>query len=281
MPGSISDYTEKKFQDLVFGNTSFSAPATIYFGLWTSAVDDLSTGVTAGECTGGGYARLAVTNNTTNFPNASGVNALKQNGTAFTFSPNPSATWGTASYGALLDSSSGAGNILAWFPLTNAKVINSGDTVSYPINSIQFTMSGNLSDYLEKKLMDHLFGNTAYSPPAITSIGLWTANLDGTSTGATSGECSGGSYARYQATNNPTNWPNASGVTALKQNGVLFTYSPSPTAGWGQTTYYAILDSATLGAGNILAWFAQTTPKTINIGDTVTFPVNSIQLTSD
>ncbi len=138
---------------------------------------------------------------------------------------------------------------------------------------------GIMSDYLEKKIQDHILGATTFTPPATVYVGLWTATLDDTSTGATAGEVSGGSYARVAVTNNTTNWPAASGTTALKQNGVAINF-PTPTAGWGTVTDWAILDSAS-GAGNILFYGKLTNAKTINIGDTVSFAVNALQITAD
>lgn len=74
------------FLDANFGSGS---PATWYLGLVTTlAADDGSGGV---EPVGGSYARLAVTNNNTNFPNAS--NRQKANGVAFTW-PTPTGDWG-------------------------------------------------------------------------------------------------------------------------------------------------------------------------------------------
>lgn len=281
MAGNLSDYAEKKLQDHVFGNTAFTPPATVYFGLWTATLDDTSTGATAGEVSGGSYARVAVTNNATNFPAATGVNASKSNANAITF-PNPTANWGTVTYVAALDSATlGAGNILAYAALTNSKVVNNGDTpVQFNASAITFTMSGNLSDYLEKKLMDLLFSATAYTAPATIYCGLWNATLDGTSTSATAGEISGNAYARVSITNNTTNFPNASGVTAAKSNGTTISF-PTPTpAGWGSVTNVALADVSS-GAGNLLLWGALTVSKTINVGDTVQFAASALAWTAD
>lgn len=129
-------------------------------------------------------------------------------------------------------------------------------------------MAGSMSDYLENKILDHVLGNTAYTAPATTYLGLWTATLSDTSTGSTAGEVSGGSYARVAVTNNTTNWPNAS--AGSKNNGTDITFTTA-TGSWGTITYAAILDSGTAGAGNILYWWDLTTSKTVASGDTVKF----------
>jgi hypothetical protein len=134
MAGSFSDYLENKVLDEVFGATAFAAPATIYVELYTAAPSDSGGGTAV---TGGSYARLAITNNTTNFPNASG--GSKTNGTAFTWGA-ASANWGTVVAMGFFDAST-SGNLLAWADLTVSKAVNSGDIASFPASSITITLA--------------------------------------------------------------------------------------------------------------------------------------------
>src|SRR3972149_591973 len=76
MAGSKSDFLENELLDHVLGNAAYAAPATVYFGLYSVGPSDVGGGT---ELTGSGYARIAVTNNATNFPAASG--GAKSNGT--------------------------------------------------------------------------------------------------------------------------------------------------------------------------------------------------------
>ena len=137
MAGSFSDFLELEVLDHVFGAAAYTAPVTIYVGLWTAALADASTGSTANEVSGGSYARVAVTNNATNFPAASA--GAKSNGTAVTF-PAATASWGTVTHVGLLDAAS-AGNLLAWADLTTSKTISSGDTASFAVGDIDFTLT--------------------------------------------------------------------------------------------------------------------------------------------
>ena len=83
MAGSFSDYLEAKVLDHVFGATAYTAPATIYYAAFTAAPSDSGGGT---ECTGGSYARKGMTNNATNFPNASGTSPTsKTNGADVNF----------------------------------------------------------------------------------------------------------------------------------------------------------------------------------------------------
>ena len=130
--GSKSDYLENKVLDHVVGATAYTAPGTLYFALFTVAPSDTGGGT---EVTGGSYARVAMTNNTTNFPAATG--GQKKNGTVITW-PAATASWGTCVAVGIYDAAS-AGNLLFWSTLATNKTVDSGDTVSIPVNSLVIT----------------------------------------------------------------------------------------------------------------------------------------------
>ena len=132
-----SDYLEAALLNHVLGATSFTAPATVYVALYTALPTDAAASGT--EVTGGAYARVAVTNNTTNWPAATGTSPTsKSNGTAITFA-TPTANWGTIVGFALKDASSG-GNTLYWGALTASKVVNNGDAApSFGVGSLVVT----------------------------------------------------------------------------------------------------------------------------------------------
>lgn len=134
--GSFSNYLEDKLLDHAFGGGDYTRPATVYVALCTTTPTDSSTGSTIVEPSGGSYARVAVTNNATNFPASSG--GSKSNGTAITFT-TASGSWGTVTAVALVDASS-AGNVMAWGALTASKTVDSGDTVSFAIGALVITL---------------------------------------------------------------------------------------------------------------------------------------------
>mgnify|MGYP001016290781 FL=1 len=137
MAGSFSDYLEQKVLNHVFGATAYSAPGTLYFALFTAAPSDSGGGT---EVTGGSYARVALTNNTTNFPNATGTSPTsKSNGVAVTF-PTASANWGTVVAFGIFDASSG-GNLICWADLTANKTVNNGDTASFAASALTITLA--------------------------------------------------------------------------------------------------------------------------------------------
>lgn len=129
---AMSNYLENKLIDHVFRGVAFTAPTTVYVALFTAAPSDTGGGT---EVTGGSYARVAVTCNTTNWAatNAAGSTANPSSGTSGTTSNNnavtfpvPTANWGTITHVAVFDASSG-GNMLFWGALTTSKTVNNGD----------------------------------------------------------------------------------------------------------------------------------------------------------
>lgn len=131
MAGSKSDYLENKMLDLVLGNQAYTPPASLYFALYTANPSDSGGGT---EVYGNGYARVAVTNNLTNFPAASG--GSKQNASSVTW-PTATAGWGVITAVGVHDAST-AGNLLYWTTISS-KTIDSNDTVSIPVNNLTIT----------------------------------------------------------------------------------------------------------------------------------------------
>ena len=99
---------------------------------------------TAQEPSGGSYARVSVTNNTTNWPNStangSGPGYIKQNGTAITF-PAATAGWGTVAGFLIGDNATpGSGNLLAFGVLNASQAISSGNTPTFAADSLSVTL---------------------------------------------------------------------------------------------------------------------------------------------
>jgi hypothetical protein len=82
-----SEYLENAILDHVLGGPDYTRPGTLYIALYTVAPTDAGGGT---EVAGGSYARVAVTNNSTNFPAAAG--GAKTNGTLIEFA-EATANW--------------------------------------------------------------------------------------------------------------------------------------------------------------------------------------------
>lgn len=133
----FSDFLEKELLDHVFGAAAYTAPATLYLGLFTAAPTDAGGGTEVPVANG--YDRADVVNNATNFPAASGTNpALKSNGAIISFA-QASGSWGTVTHWGLFDANT-AGNLLVWGPITTPKAIDTGDTASFGIGDLDITL---------------------------------------------------------------------------------------------------------------------------------------------
>ncbi len=136
---ATSTYSRNLHLDLILGTvvagwTRPSALNTVYVGLYTTLPD--SVGASGVEVTGGSYARIAVTNNSTNFPAASaGVKSIAGGTKSFT---TATADWGTVVGFGIFDAVSG-GNLLYHGPISpsvaiantqTAQIIDGGISVS-------------------------------------------------------------------------------------------------------------------------------------------------------
>jgi hypothetical protein len=133
----ISDSLAHSLLGLVFGATAYSPAATLYFALVTSAPADDGSGYT--EVAGGSYARVAKTNNTTNFP-APASREVK-NGTDITF-PQATAAWGAVVGVAVFTASSG-GSAIAYAAFATPETVAINNTVSFAANQLKFRILAN------------------------------------------------------------------------------------------------------------------------------------------
>lgn len=141
-----------------------------------------------------------------------------------------------------------------------------------------------MSDYLENKLVDQIFRGQAYTFPTTVYVGLLTATPSDPGGGT---EVSGSAYARVAVTSSLANWAGtqgtgttvaSSGTTGTTSNNTAITF-PTPSATWGTVTAFGIYDAST--SGNLLFYGTLSISKTINNGDTVTFPAASLSLQLD
>lgn len=137
MAGSKSNYLEQKLLDLVLGGSTYSPAATVYVALSSAAYSDTATGASFSEITTGGAARVAVTNNATNWP-AANSSSQKSNAGTITF-PTATGTWPTAQSFYILDGASTSANVLYGGDLATPRTLSAGDTASFAAGAIVIT----------------------------------------------------------------------------------------------------------------------------------------------
>ena len=125
------------------------------------------------------------------------------------------------------------------------------------------------SDYLENKVLLHVFGGTSYTAPGTLYVALYTSAPSDTGGGT---ECSGGSYARKSMPNMTVSGTSPTQAT----NGAAVEFATS-TGSWGTVTHCGVFDAAS--SGNLLGWAALTASKTVSSGDVFRFDAGDLDIT--
>lgn len=125
----MSNYLENALINATLRNTSYTSPATVYVGLYTSDPTDANTGT---EVSGSSYARTAVT-----FGAPS--NGVSTNSASVEF-PAATGSWGTVGWVGILDAST-SGNLLYHTPLDVSKTISLGDTFRIATGNLSVTLA--------------------------------------------------------------------------------------------------------------------------------------------
>ncbi len=139
MPTNLnkSHYAEGVVLNTLLRATAFTAPTAVYVALYTVAPTDAGGGT---EVTGGSYARQAVTSSLANWAGtqgaattvaSTGTSGTTSNNTVITFASMPACT---VTGMALMDAVTG-GNMLFYSALLANKVINAGDSPTFPAAS--------------------------------------------------------------------------------------------------------------------------------------------------
>lgn len=125
----FSNYLENALINAVLRNTTYTSPATVYVGLYTSDPTDANIGT---EVSGNAYARQAVT-----FDAPS--NGVTQNSAAVEF-PQATGSWGTVAYIGILDAAT-SGNLLFHTALDVSKTIDTGDVFRISTGALTVTLA--------------------------------------------------------------------------------------------------------------------------------------------
>jgi len=121
------------------------------------------------------------------------------------------------------------------------------------------------SNYLENKVVGHVFGGSAYTAPATLYVALYTSAPSDTGGGT---EVSGGAYARQTA---------AFSISADTASNTSAIEYPTATADYGTVVAVGVFDASS--SGNLLAYGNLTTSKTVSTGDVFRFNAGAIDIT--
>jgi hypothetical protein len=131
--------------------------------------------------------------------------------------------------------------------------------------------SGAFTNFTEDLVLDWLLTTGTATRPTAWYVGLFTA-APGEAGGGT--EVSGFDYARQSVAftvsgTTPTTATNGSAIEFPAANG----------GNWGSITYVGVFDAST--SGNLLAYAALDTARTINDGDIFRIPAGDLDITLD
>jgi hypothetical protein len=126
---AMSNYLENALINATLRNTTYTSPATVYVGLFTTDPTDAGTGT---EVSGGSYARKSMA-----FSAPS--NGVSTNSSAVEFD-QATGSWGTVTHFGILDAST-SGNLLYHGALTSSKVIENGDVFKFASAAVSVTLA--------------------------------------------------------------------------------------------------------------------------------------------
>jgi|TARA_R110002020_G_scaffold183720_5_gene380136 hypothetical protein len=124
------------------------------------------------------------------------------------------------------------------------------------------------SDYLENKVLEHVFENSAYTAPSTLYAALFTVAPSDTGGGT---EVSGGGYVRQTAAftvsgTNPTTATNGSAIEY-----------PTATGNYGTVVAVGVFDASS--SGNLLAYANLDSSKVVSTGDVFRFNAGDLDIT--
>ena len=124
---SFTNHLETEILDHVFGGNAYTAPSTLYLGLYTATPSDTGGGT---ELSGSGYARQAMAMSVSG--NTASNSAAEEFATA-------TGSWGTVTHVGVFDAST-SGNLLAYGALSASKAIATGDVFRIPAGDLDITL---------------------------------------------------------------------------------------------------------------------------------------------
>jgi hypothetical protein len=125
------------------------------------------------------------------------------------------------------------------------------------------------SDYTENLVLTWLFTGSSATRPTAWYVGLYTAAPSDTGGGT---EVTGNAYARVA-----TGTISGSGTATTFTNAAAIEFAAASGGNWGSVGWAGIFDAST--GGNLIAWSALSTARTINDGDVLRIPAGSLSIT--
>lgn len=134
----------------------------------------------------------------------------------------------------------------------------------------------NFSNYLEEQLLGHTLLGSTYTSPVTVFMSLATSIAsDGDSyTEVTTNM----GYARVIMHGKMSSITSQNDNTVVNSQDITFAAATTP---WGIVLHFAVFDSATIGAGNMLYWGDLSTSRDVQTNDVVEFQAGNLSVRLD
>ena len=149
-------------------------------------------------------------------------------------------------------------------------------------------MAGTFGGYWQSQILNSLVNNTTLTHTqtmwvALGTSAVFTAGGTNTFEPFTAASAAGAGYARYgigtgscfEAVTVPTAG-SLSGAVAT--NTATLTISAGTTSSWGDIGWIAIMNTTTVGTGDVLAWCTAAATRTVSTGDQVLIAAGSLSI---
>lgn len=136
----------------------------------------------------------------------------------------------------------------------------------------------NMSDFLEKKLLNYIFRGQSFTPPSSVYIALCNDTITDDMTGGDLPEVNGTGYVRKQVLTSQWTDPATDADQVIKNNAEI----KWENVQWEDTvTAIAICTTATRLTGDVLFWGNLTKEKIVTQDDSISFSANSLSIQID
>ncbi len=268
---NFTDYYENLVLNYLAGGGSSPRKTTLYYGFFTVAPTDSTSGTEMTDENFTTYERIGITNNGTNFPSTGTRSKVNAN----------EISWGTASSAddetavavGIWDAETG-GNLLWWDPIPDLTIQN-GNPVRIPAGSASFSVTG-WTDAYATIILDFLVGAGSTDPKAATHYAAFYTVAPTASTAGTEVGSAWANYARVGLTNNATTWPTTS--TGSKTNGVAFNFGNASIVSSTTVVAIGIKDASSSG---MLLWFNTIGLNIVQDGNSVIIPIGAASVGVD
>ncbi len=125
---SFTNFLETEILDHVFAGAAYTAPSTLYLGLFTGAPGEAGGGT---ELSGSAYVRKPIAFTTSG--------DTTSNNAAVEF-PTATGSWGTVTHVGVFDAST-SGNLMVYATLSASKAVASGDVFRVPSGDLDITLN--------------------------------------------------------------------------------------------------------------------------------------------